>query len=106
MIVSRNVFLGCAVLLLAAVTGCGGGANIPEEKVKPLPPSPVKVMLMDVANSGELGSGASLIREGLETMKATDPAKASVLLEELTVLEGLDGPEEIKAKAKAIADEL
>ena len=106
MIVSRNLFFGCAVLLLAAVTGCGGGANIPEASVTPPPPSPVKAMLMDVANSGELGSGASLIREGLETMKATDPAKASVLLEELTALEGLEDPDEIKAKAQAMADQL
>lgn len=105
MIVSRNVFLGFALLLTAALTGCGG-ANIPEESVTPPPASPVKAMLMDVANSGELGSGASMIRDGLEAMKATDPAKATALLEELTALEGLEEPEEIQAKAKEMADEL
>jgi len=104
--IRRNVFLGLSLLLFAAMTGCGGGANIPEVSVTPPPPSPVKAMLMDVANTGELGSGASMIREGLEAMKATDPAKASVLLEELTVLEGLEDPAEIQAKAKSIADEL
>ena len=105
MIVSRNLFFGCAVLLLAAVTGCGG-ANIPEVSVTPPPPSPVKAMLMDVANSGELGSGASMIRDGLEALNATDAAKASLLLEELTALEGLEDPDEIKAKAQAMADQL
>ena len=106
MIVSRNLFFGCAVLLLAAVTGCGGGANIPEASVTPPPPSPVKGMLMDVANSGELGSGASMIRDGLEALKATDAARASLLLEELTALEGIEDPDEIKAKAQAMADQL
>lgn len=105
MIVRRNVFLGFALLLMVAVAGCGA-ANIPEVSVTPPPPSPVKAMLMDVANSGELGSGASMIRDGLESMKATDPANATVLLEELTVLEGLEEPTEIQAKAKAMADQL
>jgi|GEM_PF-1093692 len=103
--VRRNVFFGLPLVLMAALTGCGG-ANIPEVSVTPPAASPVKALLMDVANTGELGSGASLIRDGLEEMKATDPAKASVLLEELTVLEGLEDPAEIQAKAKAIADKL
>lgn len=105
MIVSRNVFLGFALMLMAALTGCGG-ANIPEESVTPPPPSPVKALLVEVANSGELGSAASTIREGLEAMQATDSVNATTLLEELTTLEALEDPEEIKAKAQEMADRL
>ncbi len=61
---------------------------------------------MDVANSGELGSTASALRENLEAMKATDSVKADALLTELTELEGLSDPDEIKAKASAMAEQL
>jgi len=96
---------GLSFLLLAGAIGCGG-ANIPETAVTPLPPSPVKALLMDVANSGELGSTASTVRENLEAMKATDSVKADSLLNELTELEGLTDPDEIKAKASAMAEQL
>ena len=107
MSVGKNAFVQFASFgLMAAVIGCGGAANIPEESVTPPAPSPVKAMLSDVASSGELGSGASMIRDGLEAMKATDSAKAEALLKELTELEGLGDAAKIKAKAKEMADKL
>ncbi|MFM7056185.1 MAG: hypothetical protein ACKO2P_04605 [Planctomycetota bacterium] len=87
------------------VSGCGPG-QLPSETVAPVAPPAAKAQLMDVANSGELGSAASAIRESLEALKATDAAKADELLNELTALEGLGDPNQIKAKAKAMADKL
>ncbi|MFN9717499.1 MAG: hypothetical protein ACK58L_02330 [Planctomycetota bacterium] len=98
----RNLLMS---LSLTAIVGCGA-ANIPETAVTPPAAPPVKAMLDDVAKSGELGSGASLIREALEAMKATDAAKADELLKEMTALEGLNDPAKIKAKAKAMSDKL
>ena len=95
-------------LLLAStlfITGCGPG-QLPSETVTPVAPPAAKAQLMDVATSGELGSSASAIRESLEALKATDSAKAEELLNELTALEGLVDPNQIKAKAKAMADKL
>ena len=101
---SKNFLIGLALVSLA---GCGGGtANIPEEAVTPPAAPAAKAMLTDVANSGELGSGASMIREALEAMKATDAAKVEPLLKEMTELEGMSDPAKIKAKAKAMADKL
>lgn len=99
----KNQLLGSGLLLFA---GCGGVANIPEEKVTPPPAPPAKAMLEDIAKSGELGSGASLIREALEAMKATEPAKVEPLLKEMGELEGMSDPAKIKAKAKSMANKL
>lgn len=98
----RNFFMSLSMI---AIVGCGS-ANIPDTAVTPPPAPPVKAMLDDVAKSGELGSGASLIREALEAMKATDAAKAEELLKEMTALEGLSDPAKIKAKAKAMSAKL
>ncbi|MFM7039909.1 MAG: hypothetical protein ACKO2L_19550 [Planctomycetaceae bacterium] len=87
------------------IAGCGPGQT-PAETVTPVAPPAAKAQLMDVAASGELGSAASSIRESLEALKATDSAKADELLNELTALEGLADPNQIKAKAKAMADKL
>ena len=87
------------------IAGCGPG-QLPSETVTPVAPPAAKAQLTDVANSGELGSAASAIRESLEAMKATDSAKADELLNDLTALEGLTDPNQIKAKAKAMADKL
>jgi hypothetical protein len=102
----RNSLHVAALLCGMMLCGCGGGANIPEESVTPPPPTPAKQMLTDIANSGEVGSGASMIRDALESMKATDAPKAEELLKDLTELEGLGDPAKIKAKAKAMADKL
>lgn len=103
----RVRFLTAGLLLGMTVLGCGGGtAHIPETSVTPPPPTPAKQMLSDIAESGEVGSGASMIRDALEAMKSTDAAKAEELLSELTELEGMGDPNKIKAKAKSMADKL
>lgn len=103
--IHQNLRLTFVLLVLAGACGCGG-ANIPETPVTPSPPPPVKAVLTDVANSGELGSSAATIRENLEAMRATDSVKAESLLSALTELEALTDPDEIKAKAAAMAEEL
>jgi len=105
MFCKHNVLGGFALLLLSSMMGCGA-ANIPETPVTPAAPPAVKAVLMEVANSGELGSSASTIRDELEAMKATDSVKAEALLSALTELEGIEDPDEIKAGAKAMADQL
>lgn len=92
-------------LLLAGAIGCGA-ASVPETAVTPSAPPPAKAVLMDVANSGELGSTADVLRENLEAMKATDSVKAEALLNELKELESLTDPDEVKAKASAMAEQL
>lgn len=104
MAMTRKWFHVAALLCGMMLCGCGG--SIPEESVTPPPPTPAKQMLTDIANSGEVGSGASLIRDALEAMKATDAPKAEELLKELTELEGMVDSAKIKAKAKAMADKL
>jgi hypothetical protein len=97
---SRSLLLTCAL----AAWGCGTGAE--SVSVEPPPPTPVKAMLDEVAATGELGSAAESIREGLNALKTTDAAKADALLTELAELEQMQDPEQIKTKAKAMADQL
>lgn len=93
-----------SLLLGLSLLGCGGGVS--STSVTPPPPPPAKAMLDEVATSGQLGSGASMIRDSLESLKASDAAKAEALLKELDELETMSDAAKIKAKAKAMADKL
>lgn len=92
-----------ALLIGVSLVGCGG---VESTAVTPPPPPQAKALLSDVANSGELGSGASMIRDSLESLKATDAAKAEELLKELDELEKMSDAAKIKAKAKAMSEKL
>lgn len=87
------------------VSGCGK-PNITEEKVTPGAPPQLKQMLTNVAETGELGSGAMTIKEELEKLKATDAAKADGLLKDLEDLQKTTDQGQVKSKAKAMADKL
>lgn len=100
----KFLLASCFGLTLALLAGCGN--DVESVPVEAPPPPAAKALLTDVANSGELGSGASLIRDSLEQLKTTDPAKAEPLLKELDELEGMSDPAKIKAKAKSMADKL
>ena len=67
---------------------------------------PVKSMLEDVAQSGELGSGAQEIRDALDQMKASGDPKADELLSDLDELERMTSPAAVKRKAQEMADKL
>lgn len=99
--IRSGLLTGC--LLVAGFAGCGGPKK---ESVTPPPPTPAKALLSDVATTGELGSGASSIRDALTAMKATDGAKADELLKDLDELETMSDQTKLKAKAKAMADKL
>lgn len=98
--------LSVSVLGLTLVLLAGCGPKVESEPVQATPPPAAKALLTDVANSGELGSGAANIRQSLEELKKTDAAKADPLLQELDELEKMSDPAKIKAKAKAMADKL
>lgn len=98
-------FVGTTILF-SSLFAAGCGNSLPTQEVTPPAPPAAKAQLMDVANTGELGSAASAIRESLEAMKTTDSANAELLLNEMTELEGLSDPNKIKARAKAMADRL
>lgn len=92
-----------AVLLFALSIGCN---NEPSPvTVSPGPP-PVKAMLEDLSQTGEMSSGISEIDAALTEMKSTDPAKAEKLLKELDELRSATSADDIKTKAKAMADQL
>ena len=97
----------CLKLMVVAVAaylvGCGAPAE-QVEKVAPAGPPPAKAMLEGVAASGELGSGAQEIRSALD--KESDPAKKEALLKDMDALEKAATPDEVKAKAKEMADKL
>lgn len=89
------------LLVVVAIVGCNAS-----ESVNVTPPTTsamenAKSALNEIAESGELGSGMMTVREGLE---ASEEGKA--LLPDLDALEALTAPEEIKAKAKEMADKL
>lgn len=93
-----------AILLIGALVGCGGR----ESGVKVEPPSPrdaVKAILTDTIAQGKVVSDETL-REKLEAMKQTDPAKADVLLADYKQLVTLSNSQAIVAKAKQMVGKL
>ena len=93
-----------SILLVGLLVGCGGR----ESGVKVEPPSSkamVKAILEDTAAQGKITSDETL-REKLEAMKQTDPAKAGELLTDYNQLTKLSNPQDIAAKAKQMAGKL
>ncbi len=93
------------VLGVVAVVGCQDGTT--SKSVEP--PSAtdqIKPTLETVAESGVLDSGIMTVEEGLQEMKATDPAKAEELLKDLEELQGMQDPAQIKEKAQAMISKL
>lgn len=93
--------------VVAVLVGCGSG-TVGDTVIESTPAAapPVKAMLEEVAESGQLGSGAMEIRDTLENMKAAGEPKAEELLSDMTKLEGAGSPDAIKKQAKAMADKL
>lgn len=102
-----NVFRSLAVFSVLAWAGCAGGDK-PVNVTPPQTPAATnaKISLEEIANTGQMGSGMMLLRENIEELKRTDEAKGGPLLSELDALEKETDVEQIKAKAKAMADKL
>jgi hypothetical protein len=97
-----------SLVLFAAMLGCTGGANMPPpENVTPIDPMVgAKATLTAVAKDGQISSGLEEVQAAFENLKATDAAKGEKLINELGELQKASSPDEIKAKAKAIVDQL
>ncbi|WP_197451448.1 hypothetical protein [Rosistilla oblonga] len=90
------------VLLTLAMIGCGSGtAPVKVQPTATPAAQTVKATLEQVAESGELGSGAEELQKALEEMKASDPAKADALLSDFESLKNSSGAS-AKSKAKAM----
>ena len=91
------------VMLLAVLLALGCTSE--SESVTPpsTPPAAqnAQAMLEEIATSGEMGSGMMELRESLEGFEA-----GKALIPDLDALEGMTNPEQIKAKAKEMADKL
>jgi hypothetical protein len=96
--------------LLSVVVILGCGSDIKSVPVTPAAPPPAaqsaKAILTDLANTGEMGSAMETLRQNLEQIKQTDAAKGDALLTELKALEAEKNADQVKAKAKAMADKL
>jgi hypothetical protein len=97
-----------ATVLAACVVLAGCSGTVSDEKVDvEQQETPVKKMLEDVAKSGELGSSAMEIREGLEALKADGNSKAAGLLSDLDDLEAMGKrTSAVKKKAAEMAAKL
>lgn len=90
-----------------AVVGCSA-----EKPIKVQPPAALpaaasaKALLEEVAQTGQRGSGLAQLRADLQQVKEADTAKGDALMKELDALEKAPDPETVKAKAKAMADQL
>lgn len=80
------VFLVC---LAPLQTGCGGGPrSVPVTPPAPLPAiAQIRVVVADVAQSGELGSGTEGLRDLVKQVQATDSDRGGELLASLDALE-------------------
>ena len=106
---SRKMILYSRIALIGLfgfVLGCGGGTTSDTPVKVEQKETPLKVMLDEVATSGQLGSGAMSIRDALEGMKANGDAKAVELLTDLDDLEKTSDPAMLKKKAAAMAKKL
>jgi hypothetical protein len=94
--------------LLVVFLGCDGSQDVKVNAPVVSPADAAKLALKDVANSGQMGSGMYTVRQNLEKLKSTDPAKAEGLLKDLDQLMALPPGDSaaIKAKAQEMAGKL
>ncbi len=108
----RKIFataLLCGLSSLPVLTsGCGGAEEVATEPKNTATgdPASVKKLLLNVADSGTLGSAVMSIRDELNELKATDAAKADALLQDLAQMAKTTDPDQIKSQARAMADKL
>jgi hypothetical protein len=94
------------LVFVFVAAGCGGSDLPAPVSVTPTAPPTLKQLLVDVVNSGELGSGAEQIRSEIEKLKESDSAKGTDLLADFDKLGKMSDPEQVKAAAKKMADKL
>lgn len=102
----RQVCVLCVALFLSMSTaGCNsdpGSIDVPV----PAAETQLKSALNDLAQSGELGSGAEYLDSLVAELRASDAGKAATLEADLQELKAARDPAQVKAKAKAMAAKL
>ena len=94
-----------SVLLLVVIAiGCKEGST-PVEAPQSTVADLIKSDLQMIVDNGAMGSEMMSIQNNLETLKATDAAKADELLKDLKELEGMSGAK-VKAKATEMLGKL
>jgi DNA-directed RNA polymerase subunit F len=102
----RIVLVMWCLACCGLASGCGySTVEVETESVQPAGAS-AKKMLENIAQTGELTSEVMSIQEELEKLKSTDEAKATALLGDLNALQAMTSPQQIKQKAKEMADKL
>jgi len=95
------------LLTLGLFVGCSGrSAPIPVTPPQQTSAAAAKAALKEIADSGQVGSQLMTVRENVEKLKGSDPAKADALLKEVDELGAARTPDAVKAKAKAMMDKL
>ena len=107
--------LPCVFSGLVLLAGCSGeqGAShqvpIPTPQASEMQKTPaedLKAQLESLAELGEWVSGMETIGDKIQAMKATDAEKGADLEKDYQELQSLKGAEQIKAKAKEMAEKL
>ncbi len=94
-------------LVIVSLVGCGGAvSDAPVNVTPPASTDQIKAVLNDVVQSGQLGSGGMTIEQQIETIRATDAAKADVLKKDYEELKTLADPARAKAKAQEMISKL
>lgn len=99
----RIKYIACLIVGLAV--GCGE-EGVPIEVQEKPPTDEIKTVLLQISEHGTVGSAGYTLRQEIDELKETDPAKAEQLSNELAELESLGDPAKIKAKAKEMAESL
>jgi hypothetical protein len=87
------------MILVGALAGCGSGDS-PKAVTPPAATDAMKATLTEVAQTGQLNSGAMSLEGDIERLRATDAAKADALKKDYDELMSA-GNNPVKAKAKA-----
>src|SRR5262245_39042133 len=98
-------FLTFALVALS-LAGCTGGGDAPVKVTPPASTDQIKAALNDVVQSGQLGSGGMIIEQEIETIRASDAAKADALKKGYDELKAAKDPASAKAKAQEMISKL
>ncbi len=102
--------LGGIALTLCLFAGCGGGSvsdhGLPTGTQVPTATQTVRGWVEDVAKSGELNSGVSIIPEQIEAMKNEGVANTDEIRKAFDELAAASGASAVKTKANALLNKL
>jgi hypothetical protein len=101
----KRLGLWVALSVVALVIGCSQTGSSSAKKGPAPSSSSAKSALEDVAKTGQMTSGTQAVGNYINSLRATDSAKAEALDKDFKEMGKLTG-DAMKAKAKAIGDKL